>query len=123
MKKVLIVDDQALVRHTLRKILEQAGYAVRDAEDGLKALALIKEDKPDLILLDRHLPGMTGSQVLREIRRHAPEVKVVVLTGYQAAEGEAKYRALGVKSFLSKDIDMDALLTVIATELGQAVQT
>lgn len=119
MKKILIVDDQALVRNALKKVLTQAGYEACCAADGYGALKLIKEAAPDLVLLDRNLPGLTGSQVLKEIRRLAPEIKVIVLTGYQAAEGEAKYRALGVHFFLSKDIEMDALLSFIAQELGE----
>jgi DNA-binding NarL/FixJ family response regulator len=71
-----------------------------------------------LVLLDRQLPDARGSAVLESIRKLDPKAKVIVLTGYADADGERKYRALGVKRFLSKGMGLSALLDIIGAQLA-----
>src|SRR5579863_7172570 len=104
MAKILLIDDEGVVRRALKAALSRLGHEILEAADGPDALALLKKGKADLIVLDRGLPGMSGSQVLREIRKIDAAVKIVVLTGYPEAEGEAKYRALGISAFLPKGV-------------------
>lgn len=113
MAKILLIDDEGIVAGALKAVLSQQGHAVSVAADGRAGLAAFKKDPPDLVILDRDLPGMTGSQVLEEIRKLSREVRVIVLTGNVFAPGEDKYRALGISHFLSKDMGIETLLRVI----------
>ena len=69
MKKILIADDKATSRELVRTVLEKGGYAVLEASDGIEALRSAREWKPDLIILDLHMPGLDGFAVVEEIRR------------------------------------------------------
>ncbi len=118
MAKLLLIDDEGVLRDALKTVLVQKGHEVSVAANGPEGLALIKREIPDLIVLDKGLPGMTGSEVLREIRKLSREVRVIVLTGYLDAESEREYHALGISEFLSKTISLDSLLKVIGRELA-----
>ena len=76
--KILIVDDSALSRRTLRRILESAGYEVVEADDGMAALEVYFLEKPDLVLLDLVMKGMYGLDVLVKLREMDHEARVVV---------------------------------------------
>ncbi|HEX7177852.1 MAG TPA: response regulator, partial [Pyrinomonadaceae bacterium] len=76
----MVVDDSALSRRTLRRILETAGYGVVEAEEGMAALELYFIEKPDLVLLDLVMKGMYGLDVLEKLRQMDPLVRVVVLS-------------------------------------------
>lgn len=120
MAKILLIDDEGIVRGALKAVLSQQGHDVSIASSGSVGLASLKQQTPDLVILDRDLPGMTGSQVLEEIRKISPAVRVIVLTGNPYAKGEEKYRALGISAFLSKGIGIEALLKVVARETAPA---
>ena len=77
-QKILIVDDSALSRRTLRRILESAGYDVVEANDGMTALELYFLEKPSLVLLDLVMKGMYGLDVLVKLREMDPKAQVVV---------------------------------------------
>src|SRR3990172_2728506 len=79
MKKILVVDDELKIVQVIRDYLEGAGFAVRVARDGKNALALIRSDDPDLILLDLGLPEMDGLDVAREIRKYS-NIPLIMLT-------------------------------------------
>jgi DNA-binding response OmpR family regulator len=78
---ILVVDDDGLVRHSVRLLLEQQGYRVLVAEDGNAALRAIDEHGVDLVLLDVIMPEKEGIETLREIKRLHPHVRVVVMSG------------------------------------------
>jgi len=84
MIRIVICDDQAVVREGLEMILnaDHEIEVVGLAEDGLRAIELAKEKSPDLVLMDLNMPGMNGIQATREITKHLPEVKVLVLTTF-----------------------------------------
>ncbi len=113
MAKLLLIDDEGIIRGALGAVLRQRGHAVFMAADGPAGLALLMKEAPDLVILDRDLPKMTGSAVLREIRKIDPKVAVIILTGNAAAQGEEKYRAMGISAFLSKDIAVEALIETV----------
>jgi CheY-like chemotaxis protein len=69
MKKVLVADDNAAGRELVRTVLERCGYEIAEAADGLEALHVARELRPDLIILDLNMPGMDGFGVIRELRR------------------------------------------------------
>ena len=91
--QVLVVDDDRTVSDVVRRYLEQAGYDVTLAGDGADGLAAIATRRPDLVVLDLMMPGIDGIEVCRRVRRHHPDLPVVMLT----ALGEEADRVLGLE--------------------------
>ena len=80
--RVLVVDDDTLMREVLKALLREEGFVVAgEAKDGASALAQMERSRPDLVCLDVNMPGMSGLDVLKSIKRTAPEVRVVMITG------------------------------------------
>ena len=79
---VLVVDDEKAIRRLIRDMLEPEGYRVSAASSGAEALALMRQDTPDVALLDLKMPGMGGPDVLREIRKAYGALPVIIITGY-----------------------------------------
>jgi DNA-binding response OmpR family regulator len=109
--RVLIVDDDRDVRTALAGVLAQEGYVVETAADGRQALAMLRAERPDLILLDLVLPAMNGFELLAELHREhgAREAKIIVVTstrGFAAKD-------LGVAAVICKPFDVDRLLGTI----------
>ncbi len=92
MDKILIVEDEARIVRTLRLYLEQAGFAVTAVEDGGRALAMFKRERPSLVLLDLNLPGLDGLDVCRALRQEA-NVPIIMLT----ARTEETDRLIGLE--------------------------
>ena len=111
MKTVLVADDKATSRELVRAVLEDSGYQIIEAGDGLEALRSARQSKPDLILLDLHMPGLDGFGVVREIRRDddLAATPVVALTA-SAMQGDRE-RALGAgfTGYISKPISLRTL--------------
>jgi CheY-like chemotaxis protein len=109
---ILVVDDDAAVREFVGDILDLEGYQVRLAEDGFEALAQIRENRPDCVLLDVMMPGMSGYEVLEAIRKAdgGPQLPVIVLTA--AADDAHSWQAWsgGVDYFLAKPFEAEQLL-------------
>lgn len=82
LRRVLIVDDDSIIRETLRILLRAEGFnVVGEASDGLKAMEMMKKHKPSLVLLDISMPGASGLDVLSDIRTEYPESSVVMISG------------------------------------------
>jgi two-component system chemotaxis response regulator CheY len=118
--KVLIVDDSALTRRSLRQILETAGCEVVEAENGLDALERYFLDKPDVVLLDLVMRGMYGLDVLHKLRELDPRARIVVVsadiqTSSQDLAGEA-----GAAAFINKPFDKSDILSALDTALAGA---
>jgi len=118
--KVLIVDDSALTRRSLRQILESAGCEVVEAENGLDALERYFLDKPDVVLLDLVMKGMYGLDVLQKIRELDPRARIVVVsadiqTSSQDMAGEA-----GAAAFINKPFDRTDILSALDAALAGA---
>ena len=112
MASVLVVDDDPAIRQYVGDILELEGHEVRFAEDGPTALREIDEERPDCVLLDVMMPGMSGHDVLAQVRQQdgGPGLPVVMLTA--AADEAQAWQAWsgGVDYFLAKPFDADQLL-------------
>ena len=120
-QRVLIVDDSALSRRTLRQILEPEGYDVVEAEDGLIALERYFLEKPDVVLLDLVMKGMYGLDVLTKLRELDGEAKVVVVSAdIQTSSKELVERA-GAKAFVNKPFDRGEILRALSTVLAGAL--
>jgi two-component system chemotaxis response regulator CheY len=114
---ILLVDDSGLARRSVRQMLEGAGYHVVEAEDGMTALERYFLDKPDLVLLDLVMRGMTGLDVLEKLREMDPLVRAVVVSADIQDSSREMAAAAGARNFLNKPVDRAALLTAVAGAL------
>ena len=100
--KVLLVDDSGLARRSTRRLLEQAGYDVVEAEDGLGALERFAVDKPDVVLLDLVMKGMYGLEVLEKLRELDPAARVIVVSADVQTSSRELVQAAGASGFINK---------------------
>jgi len=127
-RKVLIVDDDPIVRTSFDRVLSRKGYAVITAENGEEALRKLNEEKYDVVYTDIRMPGMSGLEVAERVKARRPWIPVVIVTGYGTDAAEARAKAAGVSGFLHKplspemieDSARDALATPAAAEKAAA---
>ena len=107
--KVLLVDDEREFVHTLseRLLLRDMGSAV--AYDGESALSLVREDEPEVMILDLKMPGIDGIEVLRQVKETNPEIEVIILTGHGSEADREICMKLGAFAYLQKPVDIDLL--------------
>lgn len=111
--RVLIVEDEKLIRWSLRQKFEAAGHSVDEAENGADGVAMLDGNIFDLILLDYRLPDMTGLDILRKIREHDGDVVVIMMTAYSSIESAVDAIKLGAYDYVTKPFDMDQLLRTV----------
>jgi two-component system response regulator AtoC len=119
--RILVVDDEDLVRWSLRQELERAGFVVDEAATAGAAIEAATRDLPDLMLLDHRLPDRTGVEVLREIKQTLPRIPVVMLTAHASIDGAVEALREGAYDYLTKPFEIDDVLRSVrrATETGQ----
>jgi DNA-binding NtrC family response regulator len=116
-KPILIVDDEPIVRESIRDWLRDAGYQVATAETGEEALEMIEREDFGVVVMDVRLPGKTGMKVLTEAKALRPGIKSIIITAYPSAEFETEARKLGVIDYLIKPIEPDDLERLIRETL------
>lgn len=107
--KVLLVDDEREFVQTLSERLEMREVGSAVAYDGESALRMVKDDEPDVMILDLKMPGIDGIEVLRRVKATNPHVEVIILTGHGSDEDCKTCMALGAYAYLQKPVDIDAL--------------
>jgi two-component system response regulator (stage 0 sporulation protein F) len=107
--KILIVDDQFGIRILLTEIFKKEGYSTFHAANGLQAIDLVQNEKPDLILLDMKIPGMDGVEILRRVRQINTDVKVIIMTAYGELDMIQEAKNLGALTYFSKPFDIDEI--------------
>lgn len=116
MAKILVIDDEEGVRRVIGKILVRAGHDVLEAPDGKVALSLLKEEAADLVICDLFMPEMDGVEVLRQLRRDYPNLRVVAISG-GAYQGRVQLldvaKALGAVAVLGKPFQPHQLLELV----------
>ena len=117
--RILVVDDEADVRKSVRLVLTKAGYDVREAEDGEKAITQIRSNdnpfKVSLIICDIRMPKVNGMEAIAYFRQEFPSVPVIVLTGEPELAGATQLFKLGIVDYLEKPISPEKL-----TQIGRA---
>ncbi|MCL4500742.1 MAG: sigma-54 dependent transcriptional regulator [Deltaproteobacteria bacterium] len=108
-KHLLIVDDEAGHRQMLRAYLEDEGFEVKEAADGLQSVAAVRNQAFDLVLLDLKMPGMDGLEVLREIRSISEALPIIMMTAYGTIESAVEAIKAGAQDFVAKPLDMEEL--------------
>lgn len=108
--KVLLVDDEVDFLETLTKRLTRRGVEVSKASGGQEALALLADDPADIVVLDVKMPGMSGIEVLREIKSRWPLIEVIMLSGHADVQIAVKGLEMGAFDYLMKPADIEELL-------------
>jgi DNA-binding NtrC family response regulator len=111
--KILLVDDEREFVQTLseRLLMRDMGSAV--TYDGESALDLVKEDEPDVMILDLKMPGIDGIEVLRRVKETQPEIEVIILTGHGSDADREECLSLGAFAYLQKPVDINILSETI----------
>ena len=117
--KILVVDDSAMSRRSLKRVLESDGYAVVEAEDGMSALETYHLERPDLVLLDMLMKGMYGLDVLAKLREMDANARVVIVTA--DIQNSTKEMAIegGALGFVNKPFAASIVLETVAGILGE----
>ena len=115
--KILVVDDEDIVRTSCSRTLSPEGYDVRLAKNGAEGLKMASEERFDLVLTDLKMPDMDGIEVLRIIKEQWPETAVIIVTGYQTVDTAVKAIKLGAYDYIEKPFTPDALITAVKEAL------
>jgi DNA-binding NtrC family response regulator len=115
--KVLVIDDEQIVRTSCSRALVPEGYDVKLAKNGLEGLSMIKEEGFEIILTDLKMPDMDGIEVLKRIKEGWPSIEVIIITGYQTVDTAVKSIKLGAFDYIEKPFTPDALITAVAKAL------
>jgi CheY-like chemotaxis protein len=117
MQKILVIDDDSLVRDTLVRVLERKGYQVLVASDGLRGLHAFRREQPDLVITDIIMPEKEGLETIREIRGECPDAKIIAISG-GARIGNMDFLdvagKLGASEIIPKPFDPTELVTVVS---------
>jgi two-component system response regulator (stage 0 sporulation protein F) len=118
MSKILVIDDEDLVRTLLRTVLEMDGHTVMEAGDGRAGIALYREQRPDLVITDILLPELNGIETIIELTREFLNVKVIAISGLQGEpEIFSRARLLGARRTFQKPFNPKELLQAVRYEL------
>ncbi len=110
---VLIVDDEAGPREPLRMILKPM-YDVHTVENGQEALSFLSQEKVDLVTLDLNMPGMSGIEVLPEIKKLQPDVDIIIITGYGTLSIAQEAIRCGAGGFISKPFNVADIICIVS---------
>jgi len=116
-ERILVVDDEKLIRWSLRKNLIREGYEVLEASDGQQAVDMLEDDGADLMLLDIRMPQKSGFEVLSYAVEHHPEIPVVLMTAFSSVEGAVDAMKRGAYDYLMKPFNHDEVLIVVRKAL------
>ena len=118
-KMVLIVEDEKLLAKTLATALKEAGYqavVTHSAEQAEKRL--LGEDRFDLVILDHRLPRSTGLDLLRSVREHGVDSKVILMTAFDSRDVKAKAKKLNIDEYVRKPFDLDGIIHQVSVLIG-----
>lgn len=120
MAKILIVDDEASIRNTLRDILEYEKFEVDDAANGEDGLALLKKNKYDAVLCDIKMPKMDGMQMLHKVREEGIDTQIIMISAHGSIETAVEATKIGAFDFIEKPPDLNRLLLTLRNALDKS---
>jgi two-component system OmpR family response regulator len=118
--KVLLVDDEQEFAATLAERLTLRGLITVTANDGQQALRCMEQDRPQIVILDMKMPGMSGLEVLRLIKQKCPTIPVILLTGQDTTKDSMEGMDVGAFDYMVKPVKIEELLQKMREALGQA---
>ena len=110
--RILVVDDERMIRWSIQQALAKDGHSVATVETGEEAVAQATDEMPDLVFLDITLPGIDGIEVLRRLKAHDPDVSVVMVTATDDLKTAIEAMRLGACDYISKPFDLDRLRVI-----------
>src|SRR5437868_712045 len=117
-KKILVIDDEAVLRRALKRFLEEEGYWVKAVENWEQGLAILKENTVDLLLVDLMLPRTSGIEVIQHCRKIQPHLVSIVMTGYGTIPSAIEAMRAGTYHYITKPFDLTELASLMAKALG-----
>jgi CheY-like chemotaxis protein len=119
MKKLLVVDDESDICEFLKAFFEEREFEVWTANSGEEAIQEVKKIKPQLVLLDVHMPGMDGMNVLRQIKQNYPAIKVIMVTALETREKIEEAMRLGADNYITKPLSLEYLEKDVQEKIAQ----
>ena len=113
--KILLIEDEKILRISLSKMLQKAGYAVFPCENGLKAIDILEKKMFDLVLTDIRLPEKSGMDILKYIQKNHTNTKVILMTAFGSVESAVNALKVGASDYLTKPFSQEELLHKLAT--------
>jgi CheY-like chemotaxis protein len=107
MKKILLIDDEPSIQIVYREEFEDEGYEVLSALDGEEGLDIFENESPDIVILDIHMPGMNGIEVLRQMKQQRPDVPVILSSAFQ--EFQSDISSWASEEYIVKSGNLDGL--------------
>ena len=122
--RILVVDDEEMIRFFLTDVLSGEGYEVTTVSDGQEAVTLLEQEGFDLIITDMVMPGLNGIEVLRAAKRIDPQRPVIVITGYPSVETVRRLVKLGADDYVTKPFNVEVIIVTVAKllEMRQTYQ-
>ncbi len=113
MQKILVVDDEPMIRENLERILAEENYKVRSVAFGKDALNILEQTEMDVLLLDLNLPDINGLTVLKQAKKLDSELMVIIITGYASVESAVKAIKLGAYDYIKKPFKADVIKLIV----------
>ncbi|MBL7048504.1 MAG: sigma-54-dependent Fis family transcriptional regulator [Nitrospira sp.] len=113
MSKILVIDDEPIIRTSCERCLKPEGYEIKTTATGAEGLEFLKNEPFDLVLLDLMMPDMDGMEVLQMIKKTYPSIKVIMITGYSTVDTAVDTLRMGAFNYLQKPFNPDTLLNAV----------
>ena len=121
MLRILVIDDEPLIRSTVVTLLTQEGFSVEEASDGQAGIAMCHKHPPDVVITDIFMPNRDGIEVVMELKRSCPRTKIIAMTGggqMRMMEIASAAHALGAAHILHKPFERESLLAAMHAVIG-----
>jgi UDP-3-O-acyl N-acetylglucosamine deacetylase len=120
---ILVVDDEAKIRTTLRGVLSDEGFHVLDTDEGTKVAELVAAQRPHLVILDIWMPQVNGIELLERLKAQEPELPIIVISGHGTIETAVRATKLGATDFIEKPFSLDTLLRSVYRAMGKELNS
>jgi DNA-binding NtrC family response regulator len=117
-KRILVVDDDQVIRDLIISFLTFSGYEAQGAQNGQEGLDMALQNQPDLIITDIHMPLMNGFQLLKAVKKIGPDIPVIFITGYAHLRRFFSEQNAQADGFLEKPFNLDALNSLVMKFIG-----
>lgn len=113
LKRILVVDDEEITRNVLRDMLVQKGYKCSIATGGYEAMEMVEHESYDVMMVDLNMPGLSGLELLAEVKRNYKNTRVIIITGYSTEESAIEAINLGADGYIRKPFDIGDVVRLI----------
>lgn len=120
-KKILLVDDEETLRLSVKQVLSEDGYEVITAKNGTEALGLTRAESFDLVITDLRMPGLSGLQLVSEIKKTTPLTKVIIISAYGSMETMIEAMRLGANDFVAKPFKVNSMKEIVTRILNPSL--